>query len=501
MRRSIDTLLGRIPMYRLVLLLLVLLTAVSVVLSAAGLLFYTPLDLLATGGIAVAVSWLVNRAVAPLFRVKPHDESAIITGLLLFFIMKPGVEPGDLAAAAVAAAVAALSKYVIAVRGRHIFNPAAIGAFVATLTGLGVSFWWVGSETLFWFVLVASVVLVWRLGRFTMAAVFLVAAGAVFVPNYVSNGMDAGSAVTTLLLSTAAVFFAAFMLTEPLTLAPLRWQQLVVAVVTGVLFALPYHVGPVYSSPELALLVGNLLAFLVGQRRGVSLTVRESRRLAGGVHELVFDASAPLRFRAGQYLELHVPHAKGDRKGFRRTFSIVSAPSDGREVRVAFRVPEPLSSAKRVLVGLEPGDGVRATLVAGDFTLPRDASRKLALVAAGIGVTPFISHVREARALGDDRDIVLVYAVSDPSEIVYADELQEAGVRVLVSSRVEPGSLPDGWTWIGPERVDAEVVRAAVPDLAERDVLVSGPPALVSDLRSRLRGAARKVRTDVFAGY
>lgn len=501
MRKSVDTLLGRVPMYRLVLLLLVVLAAVSFVLSAVGVIFYTPLELLATGGIAVVVSWLVNRAVAPLFRVKPHDESAIITGLLLFFIMKPGIVPGDLAAVAVAAAVGALSKYVLAIRGRHIFNPAAIGAFVATLTGLGVSYWWVGSGSLIVPVVIVGLLLVWRLRRLTMVAVFVLAVLAVMVPMYLSNGMDTVAALTTPFLSTAALFFAVFMLTEPLTLAPLRWQQLVIAAIVGVLFALPYHVGPVYSSPELALLVGNLLAFLVGQRRGVALTVRDSRRLGGDVHELVLDAASPLRFRAGQYTELHVPHRKGDRKGFRRTFSLVSAPSDGREVRVAFRVPERASSAKRALLALGPGDRLRATLVGGDFTLPADGARKLALVAAGIGVTPFISHVREARARGDERDIVLVYAVSDPSEIVFADELEEAGVRVLVSSRAEPTRLPDGWTWIGPERVDADIVRAAVPDLAERDVFVSGPPALVADLRSRLRGAARRVRTDVFSGY
>jgi ferredoxin-NADP reductase len=500
-RRPIDTLLGRVPMYRLVLLVLLVLAAVSLVLSIAGVIFSSPIELLATGGIAVAVSLLVNRAVAPLFRVAPHDESAVITGLLLFFIMKPGLALGDLAAVAVAAAVAAVSKYVLAVRGRHIFNPAAIGAFVATLTGLGVSYWWVGSESLFWFVLVAGAVVVWRVRKPAMAALFVVAVVATMVPSLLSNGMDVGAALSTPFLSTAAVFFAAFMLTEPLTLAPRRWQQLAIALITGVLFALPFHIGPVYSSPELALLVGNALAFLVGQRRGVSLTVRDARRLSGGVHELVFDAAAPVRFRAGQYLELHIPHAKGDRNGFRRTFSIVSAPSDGREVRVAFRVPEPASSAKRALVALAPGDRARATLVGGDFTLPTDTSRKLALVAAGIGVTPFISHVREAKASGDDRDIVLVYAVSDPADIVYADELEAAGVRVLVSSRAEPGSLPAGWTWIGPERVDADIVRAAVPDLAERDVFVSGPPALVAELRSRLRGGARRIRTDVFSGY
>lgn len=501
MTRTLDALLGRVPMYRLVLLLLAALAVVSVVLSAVGVLFFSPLELLATGSIAVAVSWGVNRLVALPFRVAPHDESAVITGLLLFFIMKPGIVPGDLAAVAVAAAVGAASKYVIAVRGRHVFNPAAIGAFVAGLTGLGVSYWWVGSSSLAAAVLVAGFLVVWRVRALGMALLFLAAVLAVMTPTLLASGADLGSALSTPLLSTAALFFAAFMLTEPLTLAPRRWQRLVIAVVTGALFALPYHLGPIYSTPELALLVGNLIAFVLGQRRGVGLVVRDSRRIGRDVQEIVFDAASPVRFRAGQYVELHIPHRGSDRRGYRRTFSLVSAPSDGREVRIAFRVPEPASSAKKALLALGPGDPVRATLVGGDFTVPSDSTRKLAFVAAGIGITPFVSQLREIGAREGERDVVLLYAVSDPADIVYAEELAATGVRVLVSSRERPVSLPSGWEWIGPERIDAELVRSAVPDLAEREVFVSGPPALVAELRSRLRGSARRVRTDVFSGY
>ena len=40
------------------------------------------------------------------------------------------------------------SKYIVAVRGRHVFNPAAFGAVVVGVTGLSVSWWWVGSAAL-----------------------------------------------------------------------------------------------------------------------------------------------------------------------------------------------------------------------------------------------------------------------------------------------------------------------------------------------------------------
>ena len=37
---------------------------------------------------------------------------------------------------------------------------------------------------------------------------------------------------------------------------PRRWQQLVVATVVALLFTIPFNIGPLYSSPLLALLVG-----------------------------------------------------------------------------------------------------------------------------------------------------------------------------------------------------------------------------------------------------
>ncbi|MET1018319.1 MAG: oxidoreductase, partial [Leifsonia flava] len=148
MKRRFDIAIGRVTMYRLVSVLLGILVGVSLILSATGLLFFTPLELAAGLAVAVGVSVLGNRLIAPLFRVTPHTEYGLITGLLLFFIFRPSVEPLELAATAVAALVAILSKYVVAVRGRHIFNPAAFGAVVVGVTGLGVSWWWVGSTAM-----------------------------------------------------------------------------------------------------------------------------------------------------------------------------------------------------------------------------------------------------------------------------------------------------------------------------------------------------------------
>ena len=46
-------------------------------------------------------------------------------------MLRPTIEPIGLAGLVIAAAVACPSKYLLVWRGRHIFNPAAVGATVA----------------------------------------------------------------------------------------------------------------------------------------------------------------------------------------------------------------------------------------------------------------------------------------------------------------------------------------------------------------------------------
>lgn len=497
MKRRFDIAIGRVTMYRLVSVLLGILVGVSLILSAAGLLFFTPLELAAGLAVAVGVSVVANRLVAPLFRVTQHTESALITGLLLFFIFRPSLEPLELAATAVAALVAILSKYVVAVRGRHIFNPAAFGSVVVGVTGLGVSWWWVGSTAMLPAVAIAALLVLYRTRRFALAGVFVAVSVITIVVQLLANGMTLPAALATPFTSYPVIFFAAFMLTEPLTLPPRRWQQLVEAGIVGVLFAVPYAIGPVFATPELALVAGNLLTFFAGQRRAIRLVLESRTRLTPTAVELRFRPAAGLRFSAGQYLELSVPHRGADPRGDRRMFSIVTAPAD-RTVAVAYRENEPGSTFKAALSRVEPGETVRATGVWGDFTLPRDPAKPLVFVAAGIGITPFLSHLADLQRRGEHRDIVLVYVVSAPAEIAFRTELELFGVRVFLAAPEPPDDIPATWTYLGPGRLTAERLQDAISDLRERTAMISGPPGLVDTLRPAFGSRAR---TDAFSGY
>lgn len=87
---------GRVPMYRIVLYALAVLVGASFVASAAGWLYYSPAELAALLGVVLVVTLGVSRLAARIWRAESHDESSLITALLLFFILKPGLETGIL---------------------------------------------------------------------------------------------------------------------------------------------------------------------------------------------------------------------------------------------------------------------------------------------------------------------------------------------------------------------------------------------------------------------
>ena len=496
----LDTVLGRFTMYRLILLVLAGLVAYSLLLDVLGWLTFGIPEMLAHLALCLLLTYASNRALAALFRVRPHSESSLITGLLLYFLFWPSFQAMDVAGVALACVLASASKYALAWRGRHVFNPAALGAFVTGLTGLNIATWWAATPAMLWLLVPGVLLVLYRTRKVLMASVFTLVATSIITMELLRAGMGVGTGAWQALAQRPVLFFVGFMLSEPLTLPPRRWQQLSLAAVVGVVFAVPYNFGFIANSPEAALLVGNLAAFLLGQRGGVRLRFASSRPLTPSTTEFSFMPSRPIRFLPGQYMELDLPHTKTDGKGRRRVFSLAGSPRE-RLVKFGVRTAEPLSAAKKVLLGLQPGDELTATSVGGDFVLSRDPNRPVLLVAAGIGITPFLSHV--ASGALEERDAVMVLLARSADDVAYADELRASGVRVLV--RTADGSEPPQGLDAAPagnSRLDAAGLKALVPDIADRDVYVSGSPASVASLRHAARQAgARRVHVDSFSGY
>lgn len=510
------TVLGRVSMYRLALYALAALALVALAVSFFGLVAPTPLELLASAVVLALVCVLTDAAAQAVVRLPWRVESSLITAGILLFVLRPTLDPAGLAGLALGAAVASLSKYVLAWRGRHIFNPAAVGATVLTLVSialpaLGASSWWVGTPVLAAPVILFGLAVLIRTEKVRVIAVFLLVAVAVGVARVATQYQQAGLEVDTVtvlfsvLWSSPFLFLGAFMLSEPLTMPPRRWQQFTVAALVGILAGWPIDLGEISLGQERALLVGNLLAFVFAfsTRSAVKLTLSSRENLTPTVQSLTFRTRRPLSFVPGQYLELDVPHRHADARGTRREFSIASAPEDLPSLTVAFREApgaQTQSSYKKALARVGEGDTLAVTGVWGDFVLPKKATSAVLMVAAGIGITPFVSQLRHVRLAEEDRDIVLVYVASEAAELAFRDELEASGIPVIVFTRDEPRDLPRHWHWARGVRLDADGLLQVVPDIGARHAYISGPAGLIADLAPALE-RARSLTTDAFSGY
>jgi ferredoxin-NADP reductase len=303
------------------------------------------------------------------------------------------------------------------------------------------------------------------------------------------------------LVSSPLFFFAFVMLTEPLTAPTRRWPRVAFAALIGFLSAPNIHVGSFYFTPEAALLIGNLLAWVVGPRGRLALTLERIEESAADTYDFIFRSPRKLAFEAGQYLEWTLGLDRSDSRGNRRYFTLASAPTE-ESVRLGVKFYSEPSAFKRGLAAMIPGDTIYAAQLAGDFTLPRDPATKLAFLAGGIGITPFRSMLQSLLDRHEPRPIVVLYGNERQQDIAYRDILDQVdkqlGIPTIyaVARGAERGQYP-GY-------IDARLVREAIPDFAERLFYISGPQAMVKALRKVLLGMGvhrSRIKVDFFPGF
>jgi Na+-transporting NADH:ubiquinone oxidoreductase subunit NqrB len=254
--------------YRLAHYYLAAIVAAAVILSLFGLVHQNPLHLVFSALLLLAVCWSVNWIFARSFSVRSANDSKYISALILTLILTP-VAPTDIAGIgflAFAAAWAMASKYMLAVDKRHIFNPAAFGAALVSITVHRTVSWWVGDNAVLLPVIIAGGVLILtRLRYYALVASFATMVLAIAAVE--GNWASAMTSLSLTLWHSVFFFFIFVMLTEPRT-APLgRRRQIAYGAITGLLFSPTTHIGGYYFTPEIALLAGNAFAFLFNQRR------------------------------------------------------------------------------------------------------------------------------------------------------------------------------------------------------------------------------------------
>jgi ferredoxin-NADP reductase len=223
--------------------------------------------------------------------------------------------------------------------------------------------------------------------------------------------------------------------------------------------------------------------------------VKGREEVAAGTMAFRFSKPAGFAFEAGQSVTLSLIDPPAEANSTQRIFSLVSAPFE-EELIVATRMRDG-SAYKRALKALPLGARIKLKGPRGLLTLHEDRSRAAVFIAGGIGITPFMSMLRQAAHDRLARRLFLLYSNRRPQDAPFLAELQALAQRADSFRLLARMTDADGF-------LDSEAVKSLVGDAAAPVYYLAGPPAMVGAMKAVLRSAGigdSDVRSEQFYGY
>lgn len=227
--------------------------------------------------------------------------------------------------------------------------------------------------------------------------------------------------------------------------------------------------------------------------------------VAEGTMAFHFAKPPGFEFRAGQSIDLTLLNPpETDGEGNTRAFSLASAPFDP-DLMIATRMRA--TAFKRVLGKASPGLEVKIDGPSGSLVLHRKAERPAVLMAGGIGITPFLSIVRQTAHDKAPHQIYLFYSNRRPEDSPFLDVLAETAKQNprfhLIATMTKMNDSHRAWTG-ETGFVSKEMLLKYLPAVQGPIYYLAGPPAMVAAMRRILAEAQvdeDDIRTEEFSGY
>ncbi len=492
-------------MYRLVLYILIALLSVAEILAFFQLLPFTPLTLLISTLFLITACWVTNTIFARIFNAQTNIESVYISALILALILPPIKIPHDVIFLGWVSLWTMASKYLLTLNRKHVFNPVAFGVWITGLGLMQYANWWVGTAVMMPAVLIGGLLLVRKLRREDLVFSFLISALLTIVAFGLLSGNNIFVSLQRITLNAPLLFLAFIMLTEPLTTPPTKGLQVLYGIFVGILFTPQVQLFAVHTTPESALLIGNIFSFLVSPKSKLFLHLKQKIQVSDDIIDFIFTSGKRFSFLPGQYMEWTLSHPHTDSRGSRRYFTLSSSPTES-DVRIGVRFADPGSSFKKTLQTLTPDKIAIASQIAGDFILAKNQKQKLVFVAGGIGITPFRSMVKFLIDKKQKRDIVLLYASKLPTEFIYKEIFDQAEIELGIKIVYTITDKQNDYSyWQGKKgRINSQMITEEVPDYKERLFYLSGPREMVKGFEQALKNlgiAEKQIKTDFFPGF
>lgn len=208
-------------------------------------------------------------------------------------------------------------------------------------------------------------------------------------------------------------------------------------------------------------------------------------------------------YRAGQTIHVTLTSPQGTEMV--HTFSLVSAPED-TNLAIATRIRD--SEYKKALKDLHEGAEVLIDGPYGSFFLHQDDSRPAVFLVGGIGVTPFMSMIRDARASKLPHSIYLFYSNKSVKDAPFFEELnsyaqEDNATFTFIPTMTDIENSTE--TWNGERGyIDWNMVTKHISEPENAVYYMAGPKGMVNAMRTLLTEhdiSEDSIRSEEFSGY
>lgn len=222
--------------------------------------------------------------------------------------------------------------------------------------------------------------------------------------------------------------------------------------------------------------------------KDIGATLSSVTALTHDIRLLKLELDTPLRFFAGQYVDITIPGT-----GITRSFSMANIPSNARQLEfIIKKYPQGAFSAQ-LDGGLVPG---MPLLVKGPYgtCFRRDArSGPMVLVGGGSGMSPLWSILNDHIATGEQRPVRFFYGARTRSDLFYLEEFAAITARVpdfVFIPALSHAESKDNWQGETGFIHDVVARRLKAESLnSDMDAYSCGPPPMIDAVLPVLQAA------------
>jgi xylene monooxygenase electron transfer component len=227
--------------------------------------------------------------------------------------------------------------------------------------------------------------------------------------------------------------------------------------------------------------------------RGV---IASLRKLTHDILEVTITLDQPVQYLAGQYARIALPDV-GGMEEVERNYSFAGWSAGGETVSPVFhirhvpggRFTDWLFAADRT------GTGLTVTAPFGDFQY-HESNRPLLFVAGGSGFAPVKALLNELEASGLARPVTLLFGAREQRDLYGQEIVRQMAAEWPASFAFHPvlSNEAAGTSWQGLRGYVTQHLDNLVPDLADHDVYMCGPPAMLDAIIARVEGKVPRER-------